>query len=212
MFLPWQRACDRCHAVLVQGTGYSYEIWVWIKSKKQWVRLLIVLQVIVFGGITILALISFGLLDNVIAIVFNRKKLRPYEQFILESWRAQLSAENKMILDAQMDRRRVVDRGYRGYKGGPIASFFYWDEPSLPRFGNKLADQKVSTVILRDRTNTKNPPLKAKIFIHSGELFFIEFAKLPEWFNPKRSSDLDRIYVERIVSHVSVDSPTAETK
>lgn len=106
--------------------------------------------------------------------LFATKKLLPYERLVLDAWRASISEESKHVLDAQLDATQLVQHQAAGAK----VCFYFREGRGLPLFRATDPDLHVATVLLQPPDGLKT--LQAKIFLHKGRLFSIEFPKRPE--------------------------------
>ncbi|WP_018079193.1 hypothetical protein [Thiobacillus denitrificans] len=106
--------------------------------------------------------------------LFANKKLLPYERLVLDGWRASIPEKSRLILDTQLDAARFVQRQAAGAK----VCFYFRKSLDVPLFQATDPDLHVATVLLQSPDGFKT--LQAKVFLHKGRLFSIEFPKRPE--------------------------------
>ncbi len=122
--------------------------------------------------------------------LFGSTHLRPYEAICIDAWKSSLSEESKSIFDAQLKQPHFVQR-----QAGDAKVCFYWfKEPLRPAFKQSEPDLHVATVLLKSKAN-KSDVLKAKIFIHRGCFFSLEFPKRPKRYAELHHMDLSTLYV-----------------
>jgi|GEM_PF-3816006 len=125
--------------------------------------------------------------------LFGSTKLRPYEAICIDLWKNHLSEESKNIFDEQLKQPYIVQR-----QAGDAKVCFYWHkEELLPLFKLSTPDVHAATVLLKSKTNDSDV-LKAKIFIHRGRFFSIEFPKRPNRYAELHHMDLSTLYVTAI--------------
>lgn len=105
--------------------------------------------------------------------LFARKRLAPYEHLVLDAWRASLPEDGQSIINEQIEAASFVQHQAEGTK----VCFFYRSGRGMRLFPLDRPDQHVATVFLRAEGVAE---LRAKIFLHRGRLFSIEFPKRPE--------------------------------
>ncbi|WP_037586458.1 hypothetical protein [Stenoxybacter acetivorans] len=116
-------------------------------------------------------------------------ELLPYEKLCLGAWRALLSAENKDILDRQIESCWTVRR----YIGK--LCFHHSKRENVPLFANFHPDQNVALVVfeaLSSRVGT------ARIFIHRGLFFSIENSRSLQKFIESHKSNINQLKISRI--------------
>ena len=107
--------------------------------------------------------------------VFGKEKLFTHEEMCLSAWRESLPDLAKVKLDAQMKAVRVIQHQAAGAK----VCFYYADKDDAPLFMPVRPDMHVATVSLSSGDSLAQPSLRAKIFVHQGRFFSIEFVKRP---------------------------------
>lgn len=125
--------------------------------------------------------------------LFGSTHLRPYEALCINAWKESLSEESKQIFDEQLKQPHFVQR----QAGDAKVCFFWFKEPLASTFKLSGADLHVATVFLKSKSNSGDI-LKAKVFIHRGCFFSIEFPKRPKRYAALHSMDLDALHVTNI--------------
>ncbi|GAB7126055.1 hypothetical protein JCM19000A_05620 [Silvimonas sp. JCM 19000] len=127
---------------------------------------------------------------------FAGKKLLPYERLVFDAWRSSLQEESKCILDAQLAAVSFVQH----QAGGAKVCFFYRENAAAPLFKLDRPDIHAATVLLR----AEGPEtLRAKIFLHRGKFFSIEFPKRPSRFMQQHNIEERALHVANVESHVT---------
>ena len=103
--------------------------------------------------------------------VFGTKSLRPYEQTCFDGWRNSLSEQARKTLDQQLSLPYFVQR-----QAGDAKVCFYWFGDNVPLFSRGDFALHVATVVLEAAADKQ---MNAKIYIHHGRFFSIEFPKRP---------------------------------
>jgi hypothetical protein len=117
----------------------------------------------------------FHLLASIHNRLFGSKRLLPHEKLCLDSWRDSLTNHAKNVLDAQLASLQFVQRQAAGAK----VCFYFWKSKTPPLFDQAAPDLKVATVVLETSNGEQMP---AKIYVHRGRFFSIEFPKRPDRF------------------------------
>jgi len=129
--------------------------------------------------------------------LFTGKKLLPYERLVLDAWRASLPEEGQRILDAQLEAVSFVQH----QAGGAKVCFYYREGHSMPLFKLDRPDLHAATVLLRaERAET----LRAKIFLHRGRFFSIEFPKRPNRYMQQHYMQERALQVTSVENHVAI--------
>jgi len=104
----------------------------------------------------------------------SSKRLRPYEDAILNGWRKSLESEVRLILDNQLKRVKFVQRQAADSK----VVFYYKNVTEDCLFSNLSPDLHAASVIigLPFEKSDRNI-LKSDIFLHRGKLSSIEFSE-----------------------------------
>jgi hypothetical protein len=139
---------------------------------------------------------------NRIARAWNRlfasKELLPYERLVLDAWRASMSEENQRILDAQLDAVSLVQHQAAGAK----VCFYYREDHSIPLFRADQPDLHAATVLLRSEGTSET--LRAKIFVHRGRFFSIEFPKRPDRYMQQHHMQARTLQVSSVEDHIAI--------
>lgn len=139
----------------------------------------------------------FNLLAALHHRFFSQNKLRPYEELCLCAWVDSLSSHAKLIIKTQLASPYFVQRQAAGAK-----VCFYWkNKNSLPEFKFNEPDLHVATVVLQDERGNK---ISAKIYIHRGYFFSIEFPKRPERYMVQHDMACESLRVEEVKTRVEL--------
>jgi hypothetical protein len=130
------------------------------------------------------------------------KKLPPYEELCLNTWRNLLSVEEREILDKQLESCWTVRR----YIGK--LCFYHYRRDDVPLFFNQQRDLHVASIILETSLGKR---MVAKIFLHRGLFFSIEFPGDPEKYANRYGFELNQLDVKNveILADLSVPARSA---
>jgi len=131
--------------------------------------------------------------------MFSSKELLPYERLALDAWRATISQGNKNILDAQLDAAQFVQHQAAGAK----VCFYYHEGRDMPLFRAKEQNLHAATVLLRSPDGLET--LRAKVILHRGRFFSIEFPKRPERYMQQHDMQVQALQVAGVESHAQLD-------
>ncbi|MGE4239863.1 hypothetical protein [Ramlibacter sp.] len=136
--------------------------------------------------------------------LFKRTRLLNYEQRCLDGWRATLSESAKRVLDLQLSAMRRVQR-----QAGGAKLCFYPGGAKVPEFRPSAPDLMVSVVTLQDSNGAVAKMMRARVYVHRGHFFSIEFPKRPDRFAEQHQIDLDSLTVASVETCVelSVSNP-----
>lgn len=129
--------------------------------------------------------------------LFASKKLLPYERLVLDAWQASLSGEGQRILRAQLEAVSLVQH----QAGGAKVCFYYRGDRCMPLFSAVQPDLHAATVLLRDEGAET---LRAKIFIHRGRFFSIEFPKRPSRYMQQHHMREHALQVASVEGHIAI--------
>lgn len=129
--------------------------------------------------------------------LFGSRTLRAYEQSCIDIWRQSLSDEGKSILDAQLKQPHFVQRQAADAK----VCFFWFNKPSAPLFKNAAPDLHAATLFLKSQDNGAEA-LQAKIFVHRGRFFSLEFPKRPQRYAELHQMSLATLHATSIKTHI----------
>ena len=132
--------------------------------------------------------------------VFGNEKLLAHEEVCIFAWKESLSDSAKLKLDAQLSAVRVAQHQAAGAK----VCFYYADKVNAPLFAPVGPDMHVATVSLSTGDRTAQPSLRAKIFVHQGRFFSIEFAKRPARYMAQHRINPEALKVLDVVTVVSL--------
>ncbi len=139
---------------------------------------------------------------NRVAQLWNRffasKELLPYERLVLDAWRASISEDSRHVLDAQLDAAQLVQHQAAGAK----VCLYYREGRDMPLFQNAEPDLHAATVLLRSPDGLET--LRAKIFLHKGRFFSIEFPKRPERYMQQHHMQVQALQVAGVETHATV--------
>jgi hypothetical protein len=138
--------------------------------------------------------------DPTLNKLFEGRGLKKYEQLVFDTWRASLSLEHRNILDSQLAQLSFFQR----LSGSAKIAFFYKKNKCLQLFGNSSPRCHVATVSLGMDEPSPFGPLNAKIFLHEGRFFSIEFAKRPKRMAEQRGWTLEHIQALNLTTHKSI--------
>ncbi|WP_265284516.1 RHS repeat domain-containing protein [Verminephrobacter aporrectodeae] len=129
--------------------------------------------------------------------LFASKKLLSYERLVLNAWRASLPGEAQRILDAQLEVVWLVQRG----AGDAKVCFYHREDRGTPRFKLDPLDLHAATVLL---CSGSAATMRAKIFLHGGLFFSIEFPKRPKRYMQLHRMQGQALHVARVESHATI--------
>jgi hypothetical protein len=152
-------------------------------------------------ALVVLLVISYTEWLNPIYDWLQGKTFNSYEQIVFYSWKNSLTSKNREILEKQMGQLRLIQRG----AGGAKVACYYHNEKKLVLFKNVSKDLHVATVELIDKRKTPTTGMKAKIFLHEGRFFSIEFPKRPKRLAMLKGFHLDNLSAKELIIHKSVD-------
>jgi hypothetical protein len=110
----------------------------------------------------------------IITSLTSSKRLRPYENVILNGWRNSLDPATRLLLDKQLAKVKFVQR-----QAGDTKVVFYYDGLGGDcEFSNLSPDLHAATVVLsQGAIKLDSNLLKSDIFVHRGKLNSIEFSE-----------------------------------
>jgi len=122
--------------------------------------------------------------------------LLPYESACLEAFRGVLSESEKAILDQQIKAADVIQR----QAGGAKLVFFFDAKGSneIPLFANQAADLHAADVFLASAEQGSGHKMRAKVFLHRGRFFSIEFPKRPRRYMEQHAMGPERLRVVEV--------------
>ncbi len=121
---------------------------------------------------------------------FPNTQLRKFEQQCIDAWKDSLPIDGKRVLTAQLKAAYFVQRQAMGAK----ICFYYplTKDEKLPLFADTGSDVLAAMVNLASTANADEVRICAKIFVHRGRLFSLEFPKAPQhYFERHKISDDD---------------------
>jgi hypothetical protein len=133
--------------------------------------------------------------------VFGKEKLFTHEEMCFSAWQESLRDSAKIKLDAQMKAVRVIQHQAAGAK----VCFYYADKGDTPLFEPSGPDMHVATVSLAAGDRAAQPSLRAKIFVHQGRFFSIEFAKRPARYIEQHGMNQAELKVLDVMTVVSLE-------
>jgi hypothetical protein len=126
----------------------------------------------------------------------GKKRLRHYEQICLDAWRDSLGEGDRAILDSQLSATNLIQR----QAGDAKVCFFYPKEQTkIPLFANQQPDLHVADVDLVSN-GSENARMRAKIFVHRGRFFSIEFPKRPDRYMQLHGMSKEQLHVSDVAS------------
>lgn len=135
--------------------------------------------------------------------IFGSKvRLVLYEQQVLDAWRKSLPKEQRSILDAQIQATDVIQR----QAGGAKLCFFHNGDPQphkIALFKNRGPDQHVADVFLKGERS--DDLMRAKIYVHRGLFFSIEFSKRPQRYMKLHNIEQSSLGVSKVDRILSFD-------
>ena len=129
----------------------------------------------------------------------GRRNFRPYEQEAFDLWKSGLEKQELEILVAQFKQLRLIQRGAGDAR---IACFFH-NAKDLLLFKNNAPDLHVATVEFEPNGTGNTNPIYAKIYLHCGRFYSIEFPKRPKRLTQQRGIKIEDLKATRIVYSVS---------
>jgi hypothetical protein len=132
-------------------------------------------------------------------LAFGSKRLTRLENMTLAAWRGTLSDDARQVLDAQIKAALFLQRQANGAK----VCFNYELGDEIPRFHDRGPNLLVGTVVLDDM-NSRGAGMKAKIFVHHGLFFSIEFPKRPDRFLSLHGMQEQSTRAFEVISHVNL--------
>lgn len=126
----------------------------------------------------------------------------PHEKMCLDAWRERLHDDARSILDEQLRGVRLIQRQAEGAK----LCFYYPEGSTSRRFSSMDADLHVATVVLADLAHKDDPlkRLRAKIFLHRGRFFSIEFPKRPNRYAEQHLLSVEALDVLTVETHIDL--------
>ena len=121
-----------------------------------------------------------------------------HEQICIDAWRETLSAKAQLILASQLSATRLTQRQAAGAK----LCFYYSADGNYPLFARTEPDLHVATVILGAGSTAKE--MKARVFMHRGKFFSLEFPKRPARFAQQHQMNLASLYVRSVTTHIDL--------
>lgn len=131
--------------------------------------------------------------------LFGSRTLRAYEQSCIDIWRQSLSEESRNVLDAQLKQPHFVQRQAADAK----VCFFWFNKPSAPVFKNASPDLHAATILLKSK-DTDAEALRAKIFVHRGRFFSLEFPKRPRRYDELHQMNPTTLRAISIETHIQL--------
>lgn len=132
--------------------------------------------------------------------IFSTKELLPYERLALDAWRATISENNKNILDAQLDVVELIQHQAADAK----VCFYYQEGRDMPLFRAKEPDLHVATVLLRSSPDGLET-MRAKVILHRGRFFSIEFPKRPKRYLQQHHMHMEALQVAGVETHAQLE-------
>lgn len=129
--------------------------------------------------------------------LFTGKKLLPDERQVLDAWRASLPEEGQRIFDAQLEAVSFVQH----QAGGEKVCFYYREDRGMPLFKPDRPDLHAATVLFRAEGLET---LRAKIFLHRGRFFSIEFPKRPKLYLQQLHMQNRALQVANVKNHFTI--------
>lgn len=131
--------------------------------------------------------------------VFGSSKLTRLEAQVLDGWRGILRSDERSLLERQLQQVSFIQRG----AGGAKVAFYYRRGCEIDRgiglLGEPLADLHVATVYLGTRDDRAT--LRAKIYVHQGRFFSIEFPKRPSRYLEQHQLKEEELILKRAERH-----------
>lgn len=131
--------------------------------------------------------------------LFAGKKLLSYERLVLDAWRASLPEEGQRVLDEQLQAVSFVQH----QAGAAKVCFYYREGYGIPLFKLGRPDLHAATVLLRAEGPEK---MRAKIYLHRGRFFSIEFPKRPKRYMQQHHMQERALQVASVENHVDIAS------
>jgi len=135
-------------------------------------------------------------------LLFGSKQILPLEELCLRAWRHSLAEQSRAILDRQIEQASYIERQARGAK----VIFRYPSGKPDVLFANAAPDQVAAIVVFGSRADARpQREFGARIFVHRGRLFSIEFPKQPDRLLEKHTIAIDDLHVVRVEPGAALD-------
>jgi hypothetical protein len=131
--------------------------------------------------------------------VFGSTTLLPHERMCLDAWQASLSEVGRKTLALQLASLYLVQRQAAGAK----VCFYQREQQPVVLFRDVRPNLQVAVVALGTDEAPATHALRAKVFVHQGKFFSIEFPKRPDRYlklHHMRAERLRAVAVETLVA------------